>query len=57
MNICYYQGLCDKLAKICQDTKEIYVKERFLIKKQVFQTNFTYKLEVVNGSIKITAAQ
>eukprot|EP01080_Neovahlkampfia_damariscottae_P011732 gene11732-5071_t len=34
MNICYYQGLCDKLAKICQDTKEIYVKERFLIKKQ-----------------------
>ena len=31
MNICYYQKLCDNLAKIDSKTKEIYVKEQFLI--------------------------
>ena len=51
MNICYYQKLCDNLAKIDSKTKEIYVKERFLIKKPVFQTNFTYKLEFEESKI------
>jgi len=50
MNICYYQDLCDKLAKIDSNTAEIYVKERFLVNKQVFQTNFTYKLQKLEKS-------
>jgi hypothetical protein len=45
LNIAYYNAICEKLADIkLVKGEHLYVKERFLVNKKVFQSNFTFKL-------------